>query len=60
MRHTKHSIFLPTPSKYTHMYIGDIKSKVLITYIIENVEVHNLYKVHATIKHNARALGLGQ
>ena len=42
------------------MYIGGIKSKVLITYIIENVEVHKLNKVHVPIKQKLRALGLGQ
>ena len=42
------------------MYIGDIKSKVLIKYIIENVEVDNVYKVDALIKYYNRALGLGQ
>ena len=42
------------------MYIGDIKFKVLIIYIIENVEVYKVSKVHAPIKHDARALGLGQ
>ena len=42
------------------MYIGGIKSKVLITYIIENVEVHKLGKVHAPKKQKLRAVGLGQ
>ena len=42
------------------MYIGGIKSKVRITYIIENVEVYKVIKVHAPIKHDDRALGLGQ
>ena len=41
------------------MYIGDIKFKVLIIYIIENVEVYKVSKVHAPIKHDTRALGLG-
>ena len=50
MRYTKWLALLPTPGKYTHMYIGDIKSKVLIKYIIKNVEVHNLNKVYTPIK----------